>query len=99
MQLCGLWKLAVQAPKKTQKFLMPMARIAFPDHATLDHLQRGKERRGAVALVIMRECSAPTRLEWQSRLSAIQCLNLALFINTEHHRVLRRCQIHAHDVG
>ena len=35
-----LWKLLVEPPQELQKFLVPMAGIAFADDATLCHLQR-----------------------------------------------------------
>ncbi len=39
------------------------------------------------------------RLHRQHRLGAIQRLDLAFLIDAQHHRVLGRVQIQAHDVG
>jgi len=43
--------------------------------------------------------SATPFFQGQARLRAIQRLNLALFIHAEHHRLLWRIYIQAHDVG
>ncbi len=51
-----------------------------------------------MAFVIVCEGSATARFQGKARLSPIQCLNLALFVNAEHNCVLRRSQINAHHV-
>ena len=38
MQLNRVWKFAVQSPKKTEEFLMPMSRITLSNHTTFDYL-------------------------------------------------------------
>src|SRR5271157_978610 len=43
--------------------------------------------------------SATPFLDWQSRLSAIQCLDLALLIDAENDCLLRRIQVQTHHVG
>ena len=98
MQGGGFWKLSVQATEEAQEFLMPMAWIAFADDAAFRHLQRRKQRGGPIAFVVVRKGAAPAGLEGQPRLRAIQRLNLALFIDTQHHGVLRRRQIHPHHI-
>src|SRR3954470_14146302 len=99
MQGCGFWKLSVQATEETQEFLMPLSWIAFSNNAAFCHLKRRKKCGCPIAFVIVREGSAPSGLEGQPRLSAVEGLNLALFIDTQHHGILRRRQIHAHHVG
>src|SRR5579864_2547496 len=41
----------------------------------------------------MRHGATPALLDRQSRLHPIQCLDLALFIHAEHHRMLRRIEV------
>ena len=78
---------------------MPMPGITFADHMAFDHLERGKQGGGAVALVVVGEGATTAGLERQSGLGAIQRLKLTLFIDAEHDRILRRGQIHAHHIG
>jgi hypothetical protein len=99
MQLQMVWKLFVQPFEKFQELLVAMPRIAFSDHFAFGQLQRGKERGRPVPLVVVGHRSAATALERQSRLRAIQGLDLALFINTEHQGLGGRIQIQPHHVG
>ena len=92
-------ELGIQTLQKLQKLLVAMAGIALPNDLALRHLQRRKERRRAIALVIMGHGSTATLLQRQSRLGTIQRLNLALFIDTEHQSFLRRVQIKSHHIG
>ena len=85
-----LGKLPIQSLEKTQEFLMPVPLVTLPDHAAFGGLKGREERGGTVALVVMGEGTRSTRLDRQARLSAVQGLNLALFVDTEDHRVLRR---------
>lgn len=45
------WKCVIQSSQETQKLLVPMAWIAFPEDWPFDDVQRCEERRRAVALV------------------------------------------------
>ena len=62
------------------------------------HVQRGEQGRGAVALVVVGHRAGPAGLDRQRRLGAIQRLDLALLVHAQHDRVLRRVQIQADDV-
>lgn len=86
-------KLLIQALQKLQELLMAVTRVTLANDLALRHFQGGKQSRRAVALVVVGHGSATSLLERQSRRSAIQGLNLALFVNTEHQRFLRRVQI------
>ena len=52
-----------------------------------------------VALVIVRHGLPAPRLDGQPRLSAVECLDLAFFIEREHHGMRRRIDIEVDDVG
>ena len=61
-------------------------------------VHRGKQVKGAVALVVVGTglvSSSPYR---QSRLRAVECLSLGLFVEREHGRSLRRVEVEADDV-
>ena len=98
VQRHGAGKFQVQTPQKFQELLMPMSGLTFADHPALHDLERGKQGGGAVPFVVVREGATASGLERQAGLGAIQRLNLALFIHAEHDRILRRGQIHAHDI-
>lgn len=51
-----------------------------------------------MVVVVVGVGAAPARLEWQARLGAVQCLNLALLVDAQDHGVLGWSQIHAHHV-
>jgi hypothetical protein len=90
---------ASKPAQKFQKLLVPVTRIALADHLAFHHLQGGKERGGAVSFVVVGQGAAAAFLERQSRLRAVQRLNLTLLVHAQHHGVLRRGQIDAHHVG
>ena len=93
MQLQIGWKRLVQPPEKFQELLMAMPRLAFSDHLAGGQCQRGQECGRPLALVVVRHRSAATALERQARRRALQGLDLALFIETEHQRLGGRIQI------
>ena len=65
---------------------MTMPWVTFADHLAVQYAERGKQRGGAITLVIVRHRAAAAFLERQPRLSPIQRLDLALFIQTQHQR-------------
>src|SRR5271166_2873726 len=66
---------------------------AVANHLAIEHAERSEERGGAVALVIVSVGSQATLLHWQPRLGAVQGLNLALLVDTQHQGFVRRIQI------
>jgi hypothetical protein len=40
--------------EKPQELLMPVPRLAFPDHCAFEHVRRSERRRRTVAFVIVR---------------------------------------------
>ena len=77
---------------------MAMARHALADHLAGGDVERGKECRGAVALVIVGHRTGATILERQTRLRAVERLDLALLVDREHEGVVRRVEIEPDDV-
>jgi len=62
-------------------------------------LKCGEQRRGAVALVVVRGLLRQTRSQRQDRCGAVQRLDLTLFVHAQHHRLLRRIVIEPDDVA
>jgi hypothetical protein len=91
--------LALNGVEKADELLVQMTLHAASDHAPRRHVQRGKQRGRAVPDVVMRHRAAAAPLERQPRLSAIERLNLALFVHREHHCVRRRIDVEADDVA
>ena len=52
-------KFSVQSAQKLQEFLMPMPATTLPDDFAVQITERREERRGSVALVIVRHRAAP----------------------------------------
>ena len=92
-------KFAVQTLEKMEKLLMAMAGVALADDLAVRDFQRGKKTGGAVSLIVMGLGAAATFFKRQSRLGAVQGLNLALLIDAENQRLLRGIEVKADDVG
>ena len=78
---------------------MAVALHAAADHGAVEHAERGEQGGGAVPLVIVRHGLAAPGLDRQSRLGAVERLDLALFVDRQHHRMGRRIDIEPDDVG
>ena len=79
-------------------FLMPVLFHAGSKDTAVSRIHRGEERGGSVAFVIVGQRFATSFLERKPRLSAIQGLDLALFIAGQHDGVFRRVEIETNDV-
>jgi len=77
---------------------MAVAGQTLPDHRAGQDVQRGKQRRGAVALGVVGHRAGATLFDRQRWLGAIQRLDLRLLVHAQHDRVLRRVQIQPDDV-
>src|SRR5215475_14041094 len=69
--------------EEADEFLMPMALHVAADNGAVEDIERGEQRGGAVALVVVRHRSGATWLHRQSRLGVIERLDLALLIDRE----------------
>src|SRR5580704_4725369 len=72
---------AIDLVEETDELLMPMAAHALTDDLALQYVERGEQRRRAVALVIVRHRPAAATLHRQSRLGAVERMDLRLLIN------------------
>src|SRR5262245_62193631 len=74
--------LLVDQFEKTQKLAMSMARHASPDYLAVQHIQGGKQGRGAIALVVVGHGTGTTLLHGQSRLGTVKAW-IWLFSSTQ----------------
>src|SRR5258705_3920888 len=68
------------------------------DDFALQVIQRGKEGDGAVAIVIVGLSADMSFAQRQPRLTALQRLDLALLVTTEHHCLLWRIEVKTDDI-
>src|SRR5208283_2274002 len=94
-----LGKLTVQPAQKLEPFLMTMPGMTLANDLAFQHIEGGKQRGRAIALVVVGHRATPAFLEGQSRLSPVQSLDLTLLIQTQHQRLLRRVEIQPDHVG
>src|SRR5712691_6316674 len=73
--------LAIDLVEETDEFLMPMAGHALADDAALQHVERGEQRRRAVALIVVRHRPAAALLHRQPWLGAVERLDLRLLVD------------------
>ena len=62
------------------------------------YVERGEQGRRAVAFIVMRHGSDPSLLHRQAGLGAVKRLNLALFVDAEHQRVIEWVHIEANHI-
>jgi hypothetical protein len=74
--------VALEAVKKAQELLVPVALHALPGDPAVEHVEGSKQCRRAVADVIVRHRPASTPLQRQAGLGSVQGLDLA-FSSTE----------------
>ena len=77
---------------------MPVALHVAADDGAVEDVEGGKQRGGAVALVVVRHGPCPPRLHRQSRLGAIERLDLALLVDREDDGVGGRIDVEADHV-
>ena len=73
--------------------------VALADDAARGDVEGCEQRGRAVTLVVVCAALRHTRQHRQDRLCAVECLDLAFFIDTEHQRAAQRRQIEAYDVA
>lgn len=83
--------------REPQELLVAMPGLALGDHLAGGDIQRSKQGGGAVADVVMGDVLHVAQAHRQQRLGAVQCLDLRLLVNAEHHRLVGRVQLQAHD--
>ena len=99
MQLHRAGILIIEMSEELEELLMTMTTVTLPDDGPFGNVERSEKRCGPMAPIIVCHRTASAALYRQSRLRTIQRLNLALFVDAEHDRLVRRIQIQAYYVG
>ena len=79
--------------EEADELLMTMTLHVAADHGAVEHVERGEQRGGAIALVVLGHGAGAALLQRQTRLCAIERLDLALLIEGENDRLRRRIDI------
>src|SRR5947209_9286400 len=98
VDLKPLRNIGIDVVEEAQELLMAMAPVAVADGDSARYIQGRKQRRHTMPLVIVRLSCRYAWSERQDRLGAIQRLDLALFIDAQHDRMLWRIHIQPYDV-
>ena len=85
--------LMIDQFEKAQELSMPMARQASSNDCAIQHIQRREQGGGAVSLVVVGHGAGAPLLHGQAGLGAVEGLDLALFVNAENQRLVRRTEI------
>jgi len=72
---------------------VPMARHARPDHLSVQHVERRKQGRGAVALIVVRDSAGAALLHGQAGLGPVERLDLALLVDAKDHCLVGRIEV------
>jgi hypothetical protein len=85
--------------EERQEFLMAMTCLALRQDLPVGNVEGGKERGGAVPLIVVGDAIDVAKPHRQNRLGALERLNLAFFIDAQHDRVIRRIVVETDDVA
>ncbi len=99
MEIVTYGSVGVDFAQEPDELLMPVAWHAIADNLSVEHTQGGEQGGGAVALVIVSHRPAASLLHRQSRLCAVERLDLAFLVDTEDQGFIGRIEIQADDIG
>src|SRR5262245_46858536 len=85
--------------EEADEVLMPVVPHALADDLDLKHIERCEQRSGAMTPVIMRHGTGAPRFEGQAWLGAVECLDLAFFVDRQNHRMSGRIDVEPDDVA
>jgi hypothetical protein len=89
----------IDALEELKKLLMTMACLALRQDSSGRDVESGKQGGGAMANVVVGHSFDVSKSHGQHRLGPVEGLNLALLIDREHNRVVRRVQIEPHHIA
>src|SRR5208337_4521585 len=99
MDQLARWNCRLDGVEETDELLMPMALHTFSDDLALQHIEGGEQGGGAVTLIVVGHRAAPSRLQRQPWLGAVERLNLAFFIHGQDDGVSRGIDVKTDDVS
>ena len=99
MHVQRLGDVAVDVAQERQKLLMPVASLALGQHLAAGDVQGREQGGGSMPDVVVGDAFDIAQSHRQHRLSALQRLDLAFFVDAQHYGVIRRIQIQSDDVA
>ena len=90
--------LAFDGVEKADELLMTVLLHTTADHRAVENVEGSKQRRGAIAFIVMGHRSAFAGLEWQAGLGAIKRLDMGLLVDRQNEGMGGRCHVEADDV-
>src|SRR5437773_2387802 len=94
----SLGKMRVDVIEKADELLMPVALHVATDDGAVENVEGGEQGGCAVAFVVVGHRPGAARLHRQSRLGAVEGLDLALLVDRENDGVGGRIDVEADDV-
>ena len=91
--------LALDTVEEADELLMAMALHVLPDDCSVKHVERCEQRGCAMPLVIVGHGARTALLHRQAGLGAVERLDLRLLVDGQDHRMSRRINIEADDLG
>lgn len=92
------WELRFQMVEESYEFATAVAILTGADHFAVENIERGEQRGGAMAFIVVRLTLRQAGAQRQNRGGAVQSLNLALLIYAQYQCTFGRIQIQTHDV-
>src|SRR5881409_1614167 len=93
------WDALIDLAQELAELDVAMPGIAGAEDRPLERVQGGKQRRCAVALVVMRHRLTTPLLERQTGLRTVQRLDLRLLVDTQDHGFVRRIEVDSDHIG
>lgn len=78
---------------------MPVARPALGEHFAGGYIERGDQRGGAMADVVVGDVLHVSQVDGQHPLRPVQSLDLRLLVDADHHRLFWWVQVETDDVA
>src|SRR5437870_7645608 len=97
VEFCG--HVAFDGIEKSAKLAGTMTTMKLAQHVTADQVESREQAGGAVAFVVVAAALDLSGAHGQQRRSAIQRLNLALLVHTQHQGAVGRVEVKANDVA
>src|SRR5271155_3577237 len=92
------WQVGFDGVEEAAKFFGTMALLGLSNHLTRPGIQGSEQTGCAVTNVVMRPTLDLSRAHGEQRRSAIQRLNLTLFVDAQNQGAIWRSQVQADDV-
>ena len=91
--------LLVNRLQKLAELHRPMAAMKLPDHGARLEVERGEQVGSAVTQIVGSTPLSLAGAHRQQRLTAIECLDLALLVDAQHQRAVRRIEVKPDDIA